>query len=146
MRLPIRPRTTGVDRTNAAKGTEFRPFDAALGHGSRVLPPRHDGQNTFGYPEMARDVQPSPQKYSPLRKSEHRRITMPIPRPLPRAYRDRHDTWCGLRWTRAARQANAARADGKGVWSWSPDAGIKLIEMIDGRRRQKSPVSGESAL
>src|SRR5262249_6736546 len=60
-----------------------------------------------------------------LRKPEHRRITIPIPRPLPRADRDRHDTWCGMRWTRAARQTNAAHAYGQAVWSCPLDAGVK---------------------
>jgi hypothetical protein len=74
----------------------------------------------------------------------------PVPRPLPRAYRDRHDTWCGMRWTREVRQANAPRAYGQAVWSWSPDAGIKSVETrfrpcgrnaeIDRRRRLTSPV------
>jgi hypothetical protein len=32
------------------------------------------------------------------------------------------------------------RADGEVVWSWSPDAGIKLVNDLHGRRWQKSPV------
>jgi hypothetical protein len=38
-----------------------------------------------------------------------------------------------------------AEADGQVAWSWSPDAGIKLVEMIRRRRRLTSPDSGESA-
>jgi hypothetical protein len=40
-----------------------------------------------------------------------------------------------------------AGADGKGVWSCPPDAGVKFIEMIDRRRRLSSPVlRGERAI
>jgi hypothetical protein len=42
-------------------------------------------------------------------------------------------------------QAMRAGADGQVAWSWSPDAGIKPVEMIGGRRRLTSPDSGESA-
>jgi hypothetical protein len=41
------------------------------------------------------------------------------------AYRDRHDTWRGMRWTRRLRnQTKCADADGQVVWSWPPDAGV----------------------
>ena len=36
------------------------------------------------------------------------------------------DVGRGMRWTRAARLTNRADADGKAVWSWRPDAGVKL--------------------
>jgi len=40
-----------------------------------------------------------------------------------------------------------ADADGEGVWSWSPDAGIKSCETFAGRRRLTSPVlRGERAI
>jgi len=42
------------------------------------------------------------------------------------AYRDRHDTWAGMRWTRWRNLTKRTDADGKGVWSWSPDAEIKF--------------------
>jgi hypothetical protein len=41
---------------------------------------------------------------------------------------------------------NAADADGEGVWSWSPDAGIKPVAFFHGRRWLSSPDTGESAL
>jgi len=44
------------------------------------------------------------------------------------AYRDRHGTWRGMRWTRSCATAKRNDADGKSVWSRSPDAGIKLAE------------------
>jgi hypothetical protein len=44
-------------------------------------------------------------------------------------------------------QTMRVHADGEGVWSWSPDAGIKSVEMIDRRRRLASPVlRGERAI
>jgi hypothetical protein len=36
-------------------------------------------------------------------------------------------------------------ADGEVVWSWHPDAGVKLCEDIAERRWQESPFTGESA-
>jgi hypothetical protein len=40
---------------------------------------------------------------------------------------------------------NGAEADGKIVWSWHPDAGVKFAKAsFRGRRWQKSPVAGES--
>jgi hypothetical protein len=42
-----------------------------------------------------------------------------------------------------ARRA-APIADGEVVWSWRPDAGVKLAEQSEKRRWQKSPVTGES--
>jgi hypothetical protein len=34
----------------------------------------------------------------------------------------------GMRWTRRLRLTSAADADGEVVWSWRPDAGVKLVE------------------
>jgi hypothetical protein len=36
----------------------------------------------------------------------------------------------GMRWTRMARQTNVANADGEVVWSWPPDAEVKLAMML----------------
>jgi hypothetical protein len=36
----------------------------------------------------------------------------------------------GMRWTRMARQTNVACADGEVVWSWPPDAEVKLAMML----------------
>ena len=33
-----------------------------------------------------------------------------------------------MRWTLLARETNAPGADGKDVWSWRPDAGVKFVE------------------
>jgi hypothetical protein len=42
---------------------------------------------------------------------------------------------------------NGAEADGKNVWSWHPDAGVKFAKgNFRGRRWQESPVAGESTL
>jgi hypothetical protein len=35
-----------------------------------------------------------------------------------------------MRWTRMARQTNVACADGEVVWSWPPDAEVKLAMML----------------
>jgi hypothetical protein len=35
--------------------------------------------------------------------------------------------------------------DDEAVWSWSPDAGIKLVDEFTGGGGKKSPVAGESA-
>jgi hypothetical protein len=42
------------------------------------------------------------------------------------ALRDRHERWCGLRWTRRRTRRMQLDADGEVVWSRCPDAGIKL--------------------
>jgi len=69
------------------------------------------------------------------------------------AYRDRHGRWKrDAVDVRVLKRADSARtkaflADGKGVWSWSPDAGIKFAgddPVSDGDNQ--SPVSGESPL
>ena len=43
------------------------------------------------------------------------------------AYRDRHDTRSGMRWTRSRRMTCGADADGQVVWSWRPWAGAKFV-------------------
>jgi len=50
-----------------------------------------------------------------------------------------------MRWTLLAHETNALRSDGKGVWSWRPDAGVKFAEMIRERRWLQSPVHGGRA-
>jgi hypothetical protein len=46
-----------------------------------------------------------------------------------------------MRWTLMARETNALEADGEVVWSWRPDAGVKLAEQSvdDGGKRARSP-------
>ena len=39
------------------------------------------------------------------------------------AYRDRHETWCGMRWTLLCLLTSGTEADGEVVWSCRPDAG-----------------------
>jgi len=55
------------------------------------------------------------------------------------AFRDRHGRWCGMRWTRERRETSAATADGEVVWSWRPDAGAKLAEVIPPMTVAKEP-------
>jgi hypothetical protein len=45
----------------------------------------------------------------------------------------------GMRWTRWCGLTRRADADGKDVWSWRPDAGVKSWEMISRRRGLSSP-------
>ncbi len=46
-----------------------------------------------------------------------------------------------MRWTLAALQTNGATADGEVVWSWRPDAGVKLagVSANDGGKKARSP-------
>src|SRR5262244_4518413 len=44
------------------------------------------------------------------------------------AFRGRHDTRGGMRWTPMYRATSDADADGEVVWSWRPDAGAKRVE------------------
>jgi hypothetical protein len=93
-----------------------------------VLPPRHDGQNTCSVFQKRRVLSTPPRKNILLLKIEKQAYNSPVPRSLTRAYRDRHDTWCGMRWTRAVRQTNAPRAYGQAVWSCPLDAGVKFAD------------------
>jgi len=43
-----------------------------------------------------------------------------------------------------ARETNVPVADGKAVWSWRPDAGVKSVKWSTRRRWQNSPVAGRS--
>jgi hypothetical protein len=43
--------------------------------------------------------------------------------PTQGAYRDRHDTRSGMRWTRLCRKTSGRDADGEVVWSWRAHAG-----------------------
>jgi hypothetical protein len=45
----------------------------------------------------------------------------------------------GMRWTRWLRKTNDASADGEVVWSWRPDAGVKLAEAIPPMTVAKEP-------
>ena len=53
--------------------------------------------------------------------------------------RDRHDTRCGMRWTRWCRKTCGRVAYGQAVWSCPLDAGVKFAEIIGERRWLKSP-------
>jgi hypothetical protein len=57
------------------------------------------------------------------------------------AYRDRHERWSGMRWTREQRKTSAVRADGEVVWSRRSDAGVKVAESSanDGGNQAWSP-------
>jgi hypothetical protein len=124
-----------------------------VGASVRVLQPRHDGQNTCCFPETCQGLAAKINLFAKTRNSP---ISPAIPRLLRRAFRERHETWCGERWTQRIRRRCASGAYSEVAWSWSPDAGIKRMEMrfrpygrnaeIHSRRRLTSPDSGESAL
>ena len=66
-------------------------------------------------------VQPFLQKYSGFLFTQITSTSIAIPHRVG-AYRDRHERWCGMRWTRHVRRAVARgrmtlRADGEVVWS-----------------------------
>jgi len=49
---------------------------------------------------------------------------------------------CGMRWTLRCRTTNDTDADGKAVWSWRPDAGVKSCGVHpqgDGGKQARSP-------
>jgi hypothetical protein len=61
------------------------------------------------------------------------------------AYRDRHEAWCGMRWTCWRGQTSGANADGKAVWSCPPDAGDKLVDNFTSDGGYQARHSRESA-
>jgi hypothetical protein len=67
-----------------------------------------------------------------------------IPRSLRRAYRDRHDTWCGMRWTRSCRKTCGTVAYGQAVWSCFPDAGINPGSRARGMVAKKPGTPGRA--
>src|ERR1700737_4426108 len=44
-----------------------------------------------------------------------------------------------MRWTRCARQTSGRDADGEVVWSWRPDAGVKLAGSVPPMTVAKKP-------
>ena len=93
-------------------------------HNGALLLPRHDGQNTSVIQKLCAMSSP-PRKNIVLSDIRKLWSYSPVPRSLRRAFRDRHDTWCGMRWTRSCRKACDAAAYGQAVWSWHLDAGVK---------------------
>jgi hypothetical protein len=73
----------------------------------------------------------------------------PQPVPPKGTFRDRHETWCGLRWTQR-RQAGSrspdenAAAYGEVVWSWRRDPGATLAVSPAGNGGKKGRFPGES--
>ena len=60
---------------------------------------------------------PSRAKINLFAKIGNAPIFPPVPRFLRRAFRDRYDTWRGMRWTRICRKAGGGCAYGQAVWS-----------------------------
>jgi hypothetical protein len=74
-------------------------------------------------------VQPRVQKYFAFPEIRIGGIVC-HPAPLEGRLRNRQETRCGMRWTPWRARRSATEADGKVVWSWPPDAGVKLAVMI----------------
>ncbi len=67
-------------------------------------------------------------------------------RPDRGAFRERHGRGAGCGGRDGDARRAALKADGEVVWSWRPDAGVKVCGFSPAKRRgQKSPVPGESA-
>ena len=61
---------------------------------------------------------------------------------LARGVRVVTDVERGMRWTRACLKTIGARTDGEVVWSWPPDAEVKLrgdVPRDDGGKKARSP-------
>ena len=94
-------------------------------------------------------VQPFREKYS---ASVFRKYVLSSAHPVPSrgALRpNRHETWGGVRWTRAARLTSAVCfVDGEAVWFWRPFAGVKFARTPTRRADDgvnKAVVPGKSA-
>ena len=102
---------------------------------TRLLPPRHDGQNTCGFAETA--CQASFAKISFFPKDGNYDLTKPSrphggrSRSSRHAVRDAMARWC--------RKTCGRVAYGQAVWSCPLDAGVKFAEIIGERRWLKSP-------
>ena len=64
----------------------------------------------------------------------------PVPPPLEGRIAIVTDVGSGMRWTRWCRRTSDANADGKGVWSRHPDAGVKLRELAMSALRSDTPM------
>ncbi len=107
------------------------------------MPIRHDGQITS---ILRNRVKPSNEKYSALPNMQISLLVHPA-RATKGTFRDRHGTWCGLRWT-LRRQADLcppdenAAAYGEVVWFWRRDPGVYpacLCGLGNGDNKGRSP-------
>jgi hypothetical protein len=92
-------------------------------------------------------VQMLPEKYSASSAAKITPMSPAVPPRLKRGVsRSSRNVGCGMRWTRWWRRTGATDADGEVVWSWRPDAGVKLAMMlrITPMTVTTSPVTGES--
>jgi hypothetical protein len=67
-----------------------------------------------------------------------------VPPPLEGRFAIVTDVGGGMRWTQALLLTRALAADGKVVWSWRLDAGVKSAEAILPATETIKPISGES--
>src|SRR5271154_1902158 len=98
-----------------------------------------DGQIAHGsYAQIARRVnlsQPDGVAVTPKSAADSPRPAL-TKRGVSRSSRN---VGCGMRWTLWRRKTSGAQADGKIVWSWRPDAGVKLAEAIPPTTVAKEP-------
>src|SRR5581483_90586 len=105
------------------------------------------GKTPFPLSANQNNVKHAREKYL---SSVFRKIVIVFARPAsPRgALRHRHETLgagCDGRFSRQLRMTG--ETDGKSVWSWHPDAGVKFVDDSCGRRGLKSPAPrGERAI
>jgi hypothetical protein len=75
-------------------------------------------------------VQPLAQKYFHFPLPQITSPSIVIPHPQEGRIAIVTDVGSGRRWTQAAPKTRALSADGEVVWSWRPDAGVKLVKVI----------------
>jgi hypothetical protein len=91
-------------------------------------------------------VKPSLEKYFAFSEARISRMVRPIPCSPGGALRDRHERGAGCDGRDGFVRRTKPVADGKIVWSRSPDAGIKFAEDIRQVTVANKPDTGESAL
>ena len=128
---------------NLSRRRQSAGYDTAGGQ-------RCDAEMQLICPTQAKITAPGPLRMSspPLQKyfcfpESKSRLYSPCPVPQ-RGVAQRHETRGGMRWTLVVPVTNGARADGKVVWSWRLDAGVKLVEATSQATETKKPISGES--
>src|SRR5689334_1635101 len=86
------------------------------------------------------------EKYFAFPEAQIRCMSIPVPPPLRGALRDRHERWVRDAMDVFARKTSGESTDGEGVWSWPPDAGVKLARSFAGDGGYQARHPGESAL
>ena len=72
-------------------------------------------------------VQPLTKKYFAFSERQISCIFRAVPFPIRGAFRDRHERWELDAMDALVCETKHTDADGKAVWSWRPDAGVKSL-------------------